>query len=67
MMIPQQAQMGQNPYDAVMRETKFFPPASSAPLDGEQWAIVGAETQVFKITVYTIRQRYRMLYTVIWP
>eukprot|EP00291_Cryptomonas_curvata_P026239 CAMPEP_0172174344 /NCGR_PEP_ID=MMETSP1050-20130122/13605_1 /TAXON_ID=233186 /ORGANISM="Cryptomonas curvata, Strain CCAP979/52" /LENGTH=321 /DNA_ID=CAMNT_0012846295 /DNA_START=72 /DNA_END=1034 /DNA_ORIENTATION=+ len=51
-MIPQQAQMGQvipNPFEAVMRETRFFPPASSAPLIGEQWAIVGAETQVLVV------------------
>jgi hypothetical protein len=45
--VPQQAMMGvQGPFEHVMQATKFFPPASSAPLNGEQWAVVGAETQV---------------------
>jgi hypothetical protein len=29
-----------------MAATKFFASESSVPLNGEQWAIVGAETQV---------------------
>jgi hypothetical protein len=33
--------------DTVMGAAKFFPPALSPPLNGELWAIVGAETQVF--------------------
>jgi hypothetical protein len=60
-MIPQQAQMGQviqNPFDAVMRETRFFPPESSAPLNGEQWAIVGAETQVFQPDVLVLKWHF---------
>ena len=45
--VPQQAIMGvPNSFEYVMQATKFFPPASSVPLQGEQWAIVGAETQV---------------------
>jgi hypothetical protein len=30
----------------VMAATKFFASESSVPLNGEKWAIVGAETQV---------------------
>ena len=44
MQVPQQAVMG--PVDRIMQAAHFFPPSSSQPLNGEQWAIVGAETQV---------------------
>ena len=44
MQVPQQAVMG--PVDRIMQAAHFSPPSSSQPLNGEQWAIVGAETQV---------------------
>ena len=47
MQVPPQVVMGvPHPVDRIMQAANFFPPTSSQPLNGEQWAIIGAETQV---------------------
>jgi hypothetical protein len=36
----------------VMAATRFFASESSVPLNGEKWAIVGAETQVTNFVAF---------------
>jgi hypothetical protein len=49
-----------------MQATKFGPPTSASPLNGQQWAIVGAETQVFRLVFITWNRNRDVQFARLW-